>query len=57
MKFSPFVGREFVFETSFSLAVFSKTTKAEFAEQGSHSTGGVNTTVRNEGLVPLYGMC
>ena len=36
-----------------SVWLFSKKTKAEFAEQGQ---GGVSTTARNEGLVPWYGM-
>ena len=43
--------KEVCFETSFSLAVFSKTTNAEFAEQGPRSAGGVSTTARNESLV------
>ena len=39
------------FETGFSLAVFSKTTKVKFAERGPCSVGGASTTARNEGLV------
>ena len=45
------------FETGFSLAVFSKTTKVKFAEQRPHSVSGVHTTVRSKGLIPQYRMC
>ena len=45
------------FETGFSLAVFSKTTKAEFTEWGPRLAGGSSTKARNEGLVPRYRMC
>ena len=48
--------KEVRFGTGFSLAVFSKTTEVEFVEQGHRSVGSVSTTVRSEGLIPLYGM-
>ena len=57
IEFFPFVGRKFGFKSSFSLAAFSKTTKVEFEEQGPHSMGGVNTTLRKEGLLPQYKVC
>ena len=45
------------FETSFSLAVFSKTTKVEeCAELGPCSMDGVSTTTRNKGLISRYRM-
>ena len=49
--------KEIRFETSFSLAVFSETTKIEFLEQGPHSAGSMSTTMRNESLVLQYGIC
>ena len=44
-------------ETSFSLAVFSKTTTLKFAERGPRFAGGGSTTARNKGLIPWYEMC
>ena len=49
--------KEVNFGTSFSLAVFSKTTKVAFTEWGPRSVGGMNITARNEGHVQRYGMC
>ena len=49
--------KEVCFETGFSLAVFSKTIKAEFAVRGPRSAGSGSTTARNEGLVLWYRMC
>ena len=37
IEFSSFIGRKLRFETGFSLAVFSKTTKVEFVERGPRS--------------------
>ena len=48
--------KEVCFETGFSLSVFSKTTKVEFAERGPRTAGGVSTTARNEGFSPWYAM-
>ena len=45
-----FHGKEAHFETGFSLAVFSKTTKAEFIERGPCSAGCRSLTTRNKGL-------
>ena len=41
-------GKEVHFETSFSLALFSKTTEVEFMEKEPRSTGSVSITMRNE---------
>ena len=49
--------KEVHFETGFSSAMFSKTTKVEVMERGPRFAGGMNTTVRNEGLVLCYRMC
>ena len=43
--------KEVRFETGFSLAMFSETTKVEFMERGSCSVGSLSTTVRKGGLV------
>ena len=47
---------DFHFETGFSLAMFSKPTKVEFAEREACSVGGVSLNARNESLVPPNGI-
>ena len=49
--------KELCLKTSFSLAVFTKTPKIEFAEREAHTTGEANASAKNEGLVPQYVMC
>ena len=43
IELSPFIRGQFRFETGFSLAVFSETTKVEIAERGFLFAGGVST--------------
>ena len=48
--------KEVPFKTSFSLAVFTKTSTADFAEQGAHSADEASISARKEGLDQLYRM-